>query len=85
MPVKDVRLTTNAQLGSILTDRTGRTLYFFSEDENGTSLCYANCALNWFAFYKANPTLGNGLNQADFGTITRQDGSYQTTYKGWLL
>lgn len=82
---KDVQITANAQFGAVLTDKNGKTLYFFSEDANGNSLCYGNCALNWFAFYKENPTLADGLNPADFGTITRQDGAKQTTYKGWPL
>jgi transforming growth factor-beta-induced protein len=29
--------------------------------------------------------VGEGLNSSDFGTIVREDGSKQTTYKGWPL
>ena len=42
-------------------------------------------AITWPVFYKQNPTIGTGLNAADFGVITRPDGSKQTTYKGWPL
>jgi predicted lipoprotein with Yx(FWY)xxD motif len=85
-PVNEIRLSTNAQLGSILTDKAGKTLYFFSLDHFGTtSSCSGQCTTNWPTFYSEKPTLDAGLLASDFATITRADGTKQTTYKGWPL
>ncbi|WP_234735699.1 hypothetical protein [Tellurirhabdus bombi] len=75
----------NTSLGNVLTDETGRTLYFFANDVDGASTCKGNCLTNWPVFYRENPSLGTGLNASDFGTITNADGSKQTTYKTWPL
>lgn len=83
-PGADVQINTTT-LGNVMTDQTGRTLYFFAADANGKSACSGQCADVWPAFYKENPSLGTGLNAADFTTITRTDGSKQTTYQGWPL
>lgn len=80
-----VQLSTDAQLGSILTDSDGNTLYFFSKDTKDTSVCLGGCVDIWPIFYSDNLTVGSGLNAADFATITRTDGQLQTTYKGWPL
>jgi predicted lipoprotein with Yx(FWY)xxD motif len=71
---------------SLLTDDKGRTLYFFSNDAKGVSSCIsAECLNAWPVFYIETPALGTGLAASDFGTITRSDGSKQTTYKTWPL
>lgn len=84
-PGYSIQLATDAKFGSILTDSTGRSLYFFAIDANGSSGCNGGCLVAWPLLYKPNPTLSPGLNAADFGTITRTDGGKQTTYKGWPL
>ena len=74
--------------GKVLTDKDGRTLYFFTKDFAGTSTCSGNCAVTWPVFSISNMStakLDAGLSAADFGTITRTDGATQTTYKGWPL
>jgi predicted lipoprotein with Yx(FWY)xxD motif len=83
--VHSVRLSSSATFGSILTDSAGNTLYFFSVDATGQSGCTGGCLAAWPVFYSANPTLDTGLASADFGVITRSDGTPQTTYKGWPL
>ena len=80
-----VQIMSNGQFGNILTDSSGRTLYFFSLDANGRSACSGSCVVSWPVFYSAAPTLSSGLNSSDFATITRTDGTMQTTYKGWPL
>lgn len=86
-PTNDVQLKDNATLGKILTDKDGKTLYYFSKDASGASACSGNCLINW-PIYSAgdlsNIKLDAGLDKADFGTITT-DGKSQTTYKGWPL
>ena len=82
----DIRLTESASLGQVLTDKDGKTLYFFSKDVSGTSACSGACKDNWPVFMASGTLkLDAGLNAADFATITRADGMQQTTYKGWPL
>ena len=83
--VNTVQLSTNASLGSILTDSEGKTLYFFSKDSKDTSVCEGECEANWPVFYEEELTLDTGLDTTDFSTITRSDGSKQTVYQGWPL
>ncbi len=80
-----VQLVANNTFGNILTDSNGRSLYFFSKDTKEISECTGGCKDVWPVFYTADLTLDNGLNAADFGEITREDGDKQTTYKGWPL
>ncbi len=70
---------------SYLTDGNGMTLYYFTHDTNGQSACYGKCAEAWPVFYAPNLTVPSSLQASDFGTITRTDGTMQTTYKGWPL
>jgi len=84
-PANAVKLSANAKFGNILTDSKGKTLYFFAIDANGSSGCNGGCSVVWPTFYQADLTLDKGLDSKDFGTITRTDGSKQTTYKGWPL
>jgi predicted lipoprotein with Yx(FWY)xxD motif len=80
-----VELRTNAAFGQYLTDNDGKALYYFTLDIDSTSACSGGCLSAWPAFYMETISVGNGLNAAGFGTITRADGAKQTTYKGWPL
>lgn len=84
-----IKLATSATLGSYLTDTLGNTLYFFSNDFNGTSSCSGGCANLWPVYYAGASlvaaSLGEGLDLADFGEITNGSGQKQTTYKSWPL
>ena len=84
-PSVNVKLSDNATLGKILTDAEGMSLYFFSKDQQGGSDCTGGCVDTWPIFHVEDLDLGEGLSAADFGEITRGDGSKQTTYKGWPL
>ena len=76
----------STKLGSVLVDGSGRTLYVFTADSNGKSACSGSCAENWPPLGSdAAPTLGTGLNAADFATIARSDGSHQVTFHGMPL
>lgn len=83
-PKFDLNLS-DSSLGKILTDADGKTLYFFSNDIAGGSQCTGGCLANWPIYNKANATVSADLVASDFATITRTDGSLQTTYKGWPL
>lgn len=81
-----LQLTTDAKLGSFLTDGQGNTLYYFALDVAGSSNCgTAACAANWPVFYTPTITVGAGLNAADFTTGKTAGGQSQTYYKGWPL
>ena len=84
-PGNSVKLASDSKFGTVMTDSKGKTLYFFAIDANGSSGCNDGCSVAWPTFYQANLTLDNGLDPKDFATITRTDGSKQTTYKGWPL
>jgi predicted lipoprotein with Yx(FWY)xxD motif len=85
---KLVQLQISGNLGSYLTDKSGRTLYYFSNDFNGQNNCSGGCALAWPIFtdtIASSDQLGEGLNKSDFGTITIAGGTKQATYKSWPL
>jgi|GEM_PF-1428321 len=79
-----IMITNNTKYGLILTDGGGNTLYFFTKDTLNSS-CNGQCAVIWPVFYADTITIGAGLADSDFTTITRSDGSHQTAYKGWPL
>lgn len=74
-------------LGQILTDRDGVTLYLFTKDEQGSgkSVCNDDCLANWPAFTTDDPlVLPDGV-EGELSQITRDDGSMQVAYNGWPL
>lgn len=83
---QDIILVDDPELGMILTDSGGFTLYYFTRDAlPDTSLCTGGCLDNWPLFYAENPEPGEGLDKEDFGVIEHPEGGMQTTYKGWPL
>jgi predicted lipoprotein with Yx(FWY)xxD motif len=84
-PAVGFQIKTDSKFGSIITDGDGNTLYFFSLDANGSSSCSGGCLTVWPVAYSSVTSLGTGLDAVDFASITRSDGSQQTTYKGWPL
>ncbi|PKB14977.1 hypothetical protein [Flavobacterium sp. 5] len=84
----EIALSTSATLGSYLSDKNGRSLYFFATDANGQASCTGGCEALWPAFSVDNLTadkLGAGLTLSDFASITTTSGKKQVTYKGWPL
>ncbi|MCC6286655.1 MAG: hypothetical protein IT249_02110 [Chitinophagaceae bacterium] len=83
-----ILLASTTALGSYLTDTLGNTLYYFSNDYNGQNNCSGGCAAVWPLYYAGDITqesLGEGLDIADFATVTTSSGTKQTTYKSWPL
>ncbi|NHN28565.1 plastocyanin/azurin family copper-binding protein [Paenibacillus agricola] len=80
-----IKIAKNDTLGNFLVDSKGMSLYLYTKDTINMSVCKGNCEVNWPIFYSEHfPTMGD-LKAADFGTITRDDGTKQTTYQGWPL
>ena len=68
-------------LGRILVDSRGRTLYVLSADSARKSTCFGACARNWPPLRASRkPTVGTGLKASKVGTIRRRDGKPQVTY-----
>lgn len=82
---KGIQIREDAKFGKILTDSKGKTLYFFSKDSKGSSNCSGNCSQIWPIYHHKESSVGTGLDKSLFGEITREDGTKQTTYKGWPL
>jgi predicted lipoprotein with Yx(FWY)xxD motif len=75
----------STSLGDILVDGKGMTLYMFTADADGKSACSGDCLVNWPVLAGEGATPGAGLAAADFGSITRDDGSKQVTFNGMPL
>jgi predicted lipoprotein with Yx(FWY)xxD motif len=80
-----VKVASKQDVGSFLTDAKGMTLYTFKKDAPGKSACAGDCLTRWPIFYREKVAPTGGPKEADFGTITREDGKKQTTYKGLPL
>jgi len=76
----------SSDLGNILVDSQGRTLYQFAADKGTKSVCSGDCASDWPPLIAhGNATVGNGAQTALLGTSTRSDGTQQVTYNGHPL
>jgi predicted lipoprotein with Yx(FWY)xxD motif len=81
-----IGVASNAKLGQILVDGSGRTVYLFAADKGTTSACYTDCAAAWPpVITHAAPQAGTGATASLLGTTTRTDGSLQVTYNGHPL
>ncbi len=74
-----------SDLGDILVDADGNTLYLFQPDNAGPSVCTDACADAWPPLTGGEATAGDGIDAALLGTAQRPDGSVQATYNGWPL
>jgi predicted lipoprotein with Yx(FWY)xxD motif len=78
-----IAMTKNPQLGPILTDSKGNTVYAFAKDSKEMSNCNASCASVWPPVTtSAKPTAGGSVSASKLGTTKRSDGSTQVTYGG---
>jgi predicted lipoprotein with Yx(FWY)xxD motif len=81
-----VGLESDGNLGKILVDSRGRTLYLFKKDSGGKSACASACAAAWPPL-RANgePMVGPGIAPSKLGTTARSDGKPQVAYNGHPL
>jgi predicted lipoprotein with Yx(FWY)xxD motif len=75
---------TETDLGTILVDADGFTLYVFTVDTGGESACYDDCAATWPPV-PGDSEISSDLDASIFGTTTRTDGSEQLTVNGQPL
>jgi predicted lipoprotein with Yx(FWY)xxD motif len=74
------------ELGRIIVDSKGFTLYDFHKDKGTTSACYGGCAQVWPPLLsEGKPQAGEGAIASKLGTTARKDGTTQVTYAGHPL
>ena len=80
-----LEVSANAELGDVLTDSAGLSLYRFDEDtaEPPKSNCNGDCATAWPPVPANDASAGAGIDKALLGEVTRADGSKQLTIAGW--
>jgi predicted lipoprotein with Yx(FWY)xxD motif len=76
----------NSDLGKILVDAQGRTLYLFKKDSGTKSACFGACASAWPPLRDAGkPTVADGAKASMVATTARSDGHPEVTYNGHPL
>ena len=80
-----IKVSEKDGVGKFFTDTRGMTLYIFKKDSPGKSACAGPCVEKWPLYFREKVAVPDGVKAGDFGTITREDGKRQTTYKGWPL
>jgi predicted lipoprotein with Yx(FWY)xxD motif len=87
VPAATVSSQSVGELGKVLVDNQGMTLYIFANDEAGVSNCADECAVNWppLTVESADALVANPLLPGELGTIERADGTLQVSYNGWPL
>ena len=76
-------LVADSDLGQILTDADGNTIYYFANDSEGTSTCADDCLANWPPVpAEGTPTAGDGVT-AELGTTQATDGTTMLTVNGF--
>jgi predicted lipoprotein with Yx(FWY)xxD motif len=80
----EIKVATTS-VGATLTGVDGKTLYVFTKDSTGKSVCNGDCATNWPPYTvegDEKATAGEGVKAAWLGTLTRDDGKTQISYNG---
>lgn len=73
-------------LGLVLVDGRGRTLYLFAKDKGGKSSCNAACAIAWPPLIASGkPRAKSGVTASLLGRTQRKDGRWQVTYNRYPL
>jgi predicted lipoprotein with Yx(FWY)xxD motif len=81
-----VTASTAGDLGKVIVDSKGMTLYDFHKDKGGKPACYGPCAKGWPPLLsEGKPQAGEGAMGAKLGTVERTDGTMQVTYAGHPL
>ena len=87
-PAADATLATaDSDLGKIVVDSAGMTLYVFDKDvaDSGESTCEGECLVKWPAVVAESDTPAVEGVSGTVGVITRTDGTKQVTLNGLPL
>ena len=79
----EVKIAHDPTIGAFLTGEEGKTLYVLTKDTPGVSTCTGTCATAWppFVLGAGESVKGGADVTGSFGTISRDDGTTQVTYK----
>jgi predicted lipoprotein with Yx(FWY)xxD motif len=80
-----IKIQKKEGIGKYFTDTEGKTLYWFKKDSAGKSACSGPCLEKWPIYYRGTVAAPKGIKGEAFGTITREDGKKQTTFRGYPL
>jgi len=71
-----------SDVGRVLVDSRGKTLYMWAHDKRSRSTCYGTCASYWPPLTTAGkPIARSGAKSGLLGTTRRSDGRMQVTYR----
>jgi predicted lipoprotein with Yx(FWY)xxD motif len=82
-----VVVRSHEEIGEILVDAEGMTLYMFDQDTQGegASTCSGDCADAWPPLTTDGSATGGDNVTAEVGTFERSDGEVQVAANGWPL
>jgi predicted lipoprotein with Yx(FWY)xxD motif len=79
-------MVADSDLGQILVDGEGRTLYAFTDDTAGEPTCAGDCATAWPPLTVSDEiTVGESLDDGDFSTVDSTTGETQVKVGEWPL
>lgn len=84
-PAGKLSVSTADEVGKVVTDSLGLTLYRFDQDteQPPKSNCDGDCAKTWPPVPADDAEGGEGIDKALLGSVTRADGTKQLTVGGW--
>ncbi|CAM5376282.1 hypothetical protein SVIOM342S_08891 [Streptomyces violaceorubidus] len=84
-PAGKLSVSANPEIGELVTDGAGRTLYRFDADtaQPPKTTCENDCATMWPPVAADDALVGEGIDKDLLGEVTRPDGTKQLTIGGW--
>ncbi len=83
--VISIKTDEDSQLGTILVDNKGLTLYMHTKDGKNSSACTGACAASWIPVTGTSIEVADGLDSGDFELFDRGDGDKQVSFNGHPL
>jgi predicted lipoprotein with Yx(FWY)xxD motif len=81
-----IKTASVGNLGPILVDGAGRTVYLFEKDKGNESSCSGSCAAVWPPVTTSvKPRPGSGADASKLNTTKRSDGTTEVSYAGHPL
>ncbi|TDC12048.1 COG4315 family predicted lipoprotein [Actinomadura bangladeshensis] len=81
-----IKTASVGNLGPILVDGAGRTVYLFEKDKGNQSSCSGSCAAVWPPVTTSvKPQPGSGADASKLSTTKRSDGTTEVSYAGHPL
>ncbi|MEV0000606.1 SCO0930 family lipoprotein [Streptomyces sp. NPDC050848] len=86
-PAGQLAVSATKQLGKVVTDSEGFTLYRFDKDSSSPpkATCEGDCAAVWPVVSPEGAKPPAGVDASLLGEVTRSDGSKQLTIGGWPM